>query len=197
MISFISRRSDRLVGAALSVAVQAVLIGLLIFPHSPPASVVKTARELIFILPRLEKAPPPKPARVRPSSPAPTLPLPAVPPNAPPINSNSVPAAPSPDQLRALGQGIFGCAPETWSSLTPEQLAHCSRPGEGVAAKDGTKLPATPSHVKDEAHWRAELAARNTPFRIPCVSVQSHSLGVASEEQILMVDPVCVIKQAK
>src|SRR5579862_1828330 len=124
-------RADRMAGAALAIAMQAALIALLVFSHTPPASVVKAARELMFVLPRLEKAPPPppaKPKRTRLPASAPAIPGPAVPPLAPPSAIPSIPFTPTPQQLQGLGQSLFGCAPENWSGLSPEQRANCQRP---------------------------------------------------------------------
>jgi hypothetical protein len=63
-----------------------------------------------------------------------------------------------------VGQSLFGCAMQNWSSLTPEQRAHCSRPGEGVAIREAPNLMGQPDQVQDEAHWSAEWRRKETPL---------------------------------
>lgn len=151
-------RRDRLVGATLALAIQAGLIALLIFSHAPWAPPEKIARELTFVLPRLRPvAPPPAPARPGTPSRAPAAPLP-LPPQVLPMPDSTVPAPPSQEILRNLGQSLFGCAPENWSSLTPQQRSHCSRPGEGVAIQQAPPLLVAPDHVKDKALWQEQWA---------------------------------------
>src|SRR4051812_40286551 len=127
-----NRRAERFAGALLAIAVQALFIALLVFSRSVTAPPEQLVRELTLILPRLPRllTPPPASAPVPREIPAPSVPV------APVIVTPPLPlapSAPSPLDLHALGQSIWGCAPEKWSSLTPEQRSHCTRPGEGMA----------------------------------------------------------------
>ena len=190
MVSFASRR-DRIAGAALAMLVQAGFLALLVVSRTqtqPPAQLV---HELILFLPRLtvpnlQPAPTVIDARgnPRPIVPAPAVPSIALPPAAPSMT------APPPD-ISGLGQSIFGCAPETWSGLTPEQRVRCPRPGEGVTVRNAPDLlHPPPSQSKDSAHWAAELASRKS-IRVPCTSIENQAAG----DQVLMVDPVCAVKE--
>jgi hypothetical protein len=108
--------------------------------------------------------------------------------------TNAPAAAPSSEQLHNLGQGLFGCAPQTWSSLTPQQRALCPRPGEGVA-QDATKMPNPTDRVKDEKHWAAELEKRNSPLVDTCMTFQRHAIAAGVEDYQLMVDPKCAVQK--
>jgi hypothetical protein len=111
-----------------------------------------------------------------------TAPVPAVP-FAP--NPNAIAAPPD---ISHLGQSLFGCAPQTYSSLTPEQRALCPRPGDGVAVQSAPDLMGTRSQVKDEAHWEAELARKKSPTWIPCSSVVPGT--------VVSFDPICLVAMA-
>ena len=51
-----------------------------------------------------------------------------------------------------------------------------------------------PSLVKDPARRAAELADRNTPARVPCVTLTSRSLGFAGAQDTgVMTDPLCAL----
>ena len=182
------RRSDRWTGAVLAILMQAGLLALLIVSRPQFAPPQNLPEELIFVLPRLEKAAPPAPptpARSGQTTIEPRTAEPVAPPNYTPT-----PAAP-PD-LQGLGQSIFGCAPETWSSLTPEQRARCPRPGEGSAIREAPDLlHPPPSQAKDGDHWAAELASRKS-IRLPCTYVGTHALF--PDPNAVMVDPSCLPK---
>jgi hypothetical protein len=63
---------------------------------------------------------------------------------------------------------LFGCAPETYASLPPDERARCPKPAEGLALQRDPDLMGTRSHVKDEAHWRQEWARVHSPGLLPC-----------------------------
>ncbi|HVW74586.1 MAG TPA: hypothetical protein VHC39_13180 [Rhizomicrobium sp.] len=90
-----------------------------------------------------------------------------MPPTAAPSEpSPSLAPTPAPD-LRGFGQALFGCAPEHYSDLTPDQRAHCPKPGEGLANKEEPDLMGTPSHVKDNARWANAMAHKQTLPMLP------------------------------
>jgi hypothetical protein len=164
-----SRIQNRITAGILTLGVQAALLALLIFSHGAQVARDRLEPETIFLLPPLPRIlSPPAPhatARPRARQPIPDI---AVPQSAAPPSFNAAPAPPSADDLRNLGQGIFGCSIENWSSLRREQQAHCTRPGEGFAIQSAPDLLGTPSHVKDEAHWQAEWAREQSPALLPC-----------------------------
>jgi hypothetical protein len=141
---------------------------LLLFLASMPqiAPPLAPGRELVFILPHIPtplRAAPPR-ARTRgpsrpvaaPAAPSLQIPSPAI------VPPSAIPG------LRDFGQALNGCSPEQYRNLPPDQQAHCRRPGEGVTIAELPNLMGSPSHVKDEAHWEAELARKQSPIWLPC-----------------------------
>src|SRR5579872_3423044 len=188
MNSFAARR--RLTGAILALSLQALFLALLIQSMNPASAPERLVRELTLILPRLRKTQPPlAPASATAPPRTLTAPLPAI----PFTPSPNAPAAAPPD-IRHLGQSIFGCAPENYANLTPEQRALCPRPGEGVAIQNVPAF-APRSEVKDSAHWAAELEKRNSPFVDTCMTFQRHAIATSVEDYTLMVDPSCTAKK--
>jgi len=128
---------------------------------------------LLLLLPQIREAAPvlPAPAVARPQRIAPA---------APPAPSAPPPAAPSlapPSGLAGFGRALFGCAPEDYANLSPDERARCAKPAEGLALQRNPDLMGTPSHVKDEAHWQAELARKNSPLML-CPSLSPGCLAV-------------------
>lgn len=150
-----------------------------------PVTRARLVRELTFVLPPLPKAAPSAPeagvatAPARRPAPPPLYVLPEAPPS-----PETTPALPS------FGQSLFGCAPERYAEMTQDQRAHCP---QQFAMPDPTRLSDPPSQVKDPARRAAELAAKNTPGRIPCAVIMSapvpHGTTAAPA-----VDPLCVLK---
>jgi hypothetical protein len=132
--------------------------------HTPPL-----VRETYLRLPRLiepRRAPRTIDARGNPR-PAPPVFVPPVwqAPStgiAPPITGTT------PD-IRGLGQALNNCAPENFANLTKEQRAHCPLPGESLVVRQAPPLMGMKSQVKDEAHWREELARQHSPALLPCM----------------------------
>lgn len=146
--------SDRLIGSAAAIALQAgFLLLLLQSVHilKPPA---KLAQEMTLILPRLRPTPPQQ-AAPRAAAP-PIVRIPAMP-NAP---LPPVEAAPSAADVQGLGRALFGCAPEAYANLSPEDRAHCPKPG--VHAPPSAEEELYPkSHAKDAATWQEDLDERH------------------------------------
>ena len=108
----------------------------------------------------------------------------------PPITP--APVAPPTAELQSFGKTLFGCAPENRFNLAPEQRARCS--GLAATPHDAGRVGELPSLVKDPSRRAAELADRNTPARVPCVTLTSRSLGFAGAQDTgVMADPLCAL----
>jgi hypothetical protein len=114
----------------------------------------KLAQEMTLILPRL------RPAPVQEAAPRAAAPPVVRLPTTPSLQPPPVGAAPSAADVQGLGRALFGCAPEAYAGLSPEQRAHCPRPG--VNAPRTTEEELYPrSHAKDAATWQEDLDERN------------------------------------
>ena len=179
-----NKTRDRLASVTIAVLLQMGFVTIFLYSLPLMTPPKKLAHEITFILPRLREAPKagPAPRRIRPSAavPAPNPQLPYLPPIAMPP-----PAA----DLQAFGNELFGCAPETLDKLTPEQRTHCS----GPAPRGSAAATEPPSLVKDLPRREAELAARNTPARVPCASLRTQALGFSGQQTTAIVDPLCAL----
>ena len=158
-------KRDHLVGGVLALLVQAGFLLLVLLSPSHSTRPASLARETLLFFPPLAAAPStidargPRRKRIAPSD---TL---AVPPIASPPAAAS-PLAP-PSGLAGFGQTLFGCAPEHYADLTPDQRAHCPKPGEGLANLEQPDLMGMPSHVKDNARWANAMAHKQTLPMLP------------------------------
>lgn len=183
-----NKTRDRLTGATIAVLLQTGFVAIFIYslPLMMPAK--KLPHEITFFLPRLREVV--KPAsgsrRGRPS-PSPAMRPLAVPPIVLP------PVAPPPaTDLKSFGNALFGCAPENLNNLTAEQRAHCSGFAALPQGKDTVTEPR--SLVKDLPRRQAELTARNTPARVPCVELRTRTLGFnGGQDTGVMTDPLCAL----
>ena len=96
-----------------------------------------------------------------------------------------VPPAEVPD-IRGLGQAILGCAPENLSNLTPDQRVHCPN---AFTRPDDSAVLEPRSRVKDPNRRAAEMAAKNTPGRIPCTYI---AVDAAQRQAAPAVDWICL-----
>ncbi|MES2293956.1 MAG: hypothetical protein V4527_11710 [Pseudomonadota bacterium] len=181
-----NKTRDRLTSVTIAVLLQMGFVTIFLYslPRMTPPK--KLAHEITFYLPRLREAPKagPAPRRVRPST---SLPIPNVQRLALPPIATPPPTA----DLQAFGNALFGCAPENFDKLTPEQRTHCS--GFAPAPHGSTAATELPSLVKDLPRREAELAARNTPARVPCASLRTQVLGYSGQQTTAIVDPLCVL----
>ncbi|HET7084640.1 MAG TPA: hypothetical protein VFI23_07715 [Rhizomicrobium sp.] len=156
----------RLQGATLALLVQAALIAGAILSLTKPIILPRVLQHeaTLWLRPLLHVVPAIVPrtidARGRHASPI-HAPLPAF---VPPNGSAASPAPPS--DLSALGRAVFGCAPEHYAELSPEDRAHCPKPGEGLASQP-PDLMGGPSHVKDNVRWANALAHKQSPLELP------------------------------
>ena len=159
-------KRDHLVGGVLALLVQAGFLLLVLLSPSHSTRPASLAREtLLFFPPPAVPAPStidargPRRKRIAPSA---TLPVPPI--ASPPVAAS--PLAP-PSGVAGFGQALFGCAPEHYADLTPDQRAHCPKPGEGLANKEQPDLMHMPSHVKDNARWANAMAHKQTLPMLP------------------------------
>lgn len=157
---------DHLVGGVLALLVQAGFLLLVLLSPSRSTGPASEARETLLFFP-----PPPVPApstidargprrkRIAPSA---TFPIPPI--ASPPLAAS--PLAP-PSDLAGFGQALFGCAPEQYADLTPDQRARCPKPGAGLANKEQPDLMGTPSHVKENARWANAMAHKQVLPMLP------------------------------
>jgi hypothetical protein len=157
---------SRVGGAMLALLVQAGLIAAAFLLPVRPVFHSRLIRQETVLwlrpLPRIASQPTTIDARGAPR--ASVVPKPDI---VPPQTSSSLPA-PGPDisALRAFGRALFGCAPERYDQLSPEDRAHCPKPGEGLAYQPPDLLGG-PSHVKDNARWANALAHKQSPLFLP------------------------------
>jgi len=121
----------------------------------------------------------------------PSLVRPQVAPLTPPASS-VIPAVP-PGAIAGFGQALNDCAPENYENLSPDQKAHCVRPGQGVAVQEAPNLMGTPSEVKDQARWANALAHEKSPPWLPCTSVIAPEFGPGYRASAF--DPACLVKE--
>jgi hypothetical protein len=145
---------ERARGAVLALLVQISFV-LMIFLSRPAPYRHTPAHETILLLHPLPKttsqtidARGAAPRRVTPA------PIPVLP------NIAQSPLAP-PSGIAGFGHSLFGCAPEKYADLPPDEKAHCPKPGEGMAINQPPDLLTPPkSHAKDEALWLEEQAEK-------------------------------------
>lgn len=168
--------------AALVMLLHGLLLMLLLqtFTHKG-ARVLPTRETILRLLPLLKPAPQQEAA---PRSSAIPRPAPIIIPAAPQIG-----AAPNTLDLRALGDRLFGCAPEKLATMTPEERARCST---GLAAPDPSVITIPKSHVRDPVRRAAEMAARNRPLVVPCTYVIDAPAPHGTTPGV-MVNPLCAI----
>jgi hypothetical protein len=145
---------ERARGAALALLVQASFVAMVLLSSQTPVPLHTLAHETILIL---HPTPPPSTIDARtPSVLSTARPMVPPPPSAPPVMI--APLAP-PGGIAGFGRSLFGCAPEHYADLTPDERAHCPKPGEGMAINQPPDLLAPPkSHAKDEALWQEKFA---------------------------------------
>lgn len=152
---------------SIALALQITFLLLLIqaIEKTRPTLRSSFSRELTLILPRPTPARPAFnlgpfgiPTIIRPNVAPPMVIAPA---------PQAIPLVP-PSSLQGFGQALNDCAPQNYANLPEVKKALCARPGEGVVVEQAPNLMGSPSAVKDEAHWQAELARKQSPALLPC-----------------------------
>jgi hypothetical protein len=148
---------QRAFGATLALSVQAIFLLLVLLSPSHHARLASLPPESILLIPPLAVPAPStidaRGPRRRRAAAAALIPVP------PPIITPPAPTtslAPS-SGLAGFGRSLFGCAPEHYADLTPDERAHCPKPGEGLAKNDDRDLVTPPrSRAKLEAMWQEQ-----------------------------------------
>src|SRR5438067_10440577 len=134
---------QRAFGATLALSVQATFLLLILLSPSHPLRQIALSRETILFLSPLAI---PAPSTIDARGPrARRVTGPVLTP-IPPIVAPPAAAAPltPPSGLAGFGRSLFGCAPEQYALLTPEQRSHCSKPSTGLAKNDDRDLNIPP-----------------------------------------------------
>ena len=182
----IVRREHALTNRMTSLALVMLLHGLLLLlllqtlAHKDARS-LPTRETILRLLPLLKPAPQQDAA---PRSSAAPRPAPLVIPAAPETG-----AAPEAPDIRALGDRLFGCAPERLATMTPEDRAHCAT---GLAAPDRSVVTIPKSRVRDPQRRAAEMAAKNKPLVVPCTYITDAPAPHGTTPGV-MVSPLCVM----
>ncbi len=146
---------QRGLGAALALSVQAIFLLLVLLSPSHHVGLASLPPESILLISPLAVPAPftidaRGPRRRRSAAPA-LVPVPP-PVIAPP---SAAPSLAPPSGLAGFGRSLFGCAPERYANLTPDERALCPKPSEGLAKNDDRDLVTPPrSHTKLEAMWQ-------------------------------------------
>lgn len=163
-------KQDHFAGGVLALLVQAGFLLLVLLSPSHSTRPASPARETLLFFPPLAVPAPstidargPRKKRIAPSV---TLPVPRLA-SAPATASALAPPSDLAGDLAGFGQALLGCAPEHYADLTPDERAHCPKPGEGLANKEQPDLMGTPSHVKNNARWANAMAHKQTLPMLP------------------------------
>jgi hypothetical protein len=129
------------------------------------------------------------PVFIKPS--APLITAPVIPQSSLPLTS---PLA-APD-ITGIGRSLFNCDLANNENLPREKRANCLN--FGVPPVSGTVEAGLPknSKTKHGAIWAAELATKQAPPVLPCVSIQQQvfgGLGVQKPVGAIMADPLCLL----
>lgn len=161
-------KRDHITGGVLALLVQAIFLLLILLSPSHSTRPASQTRETLLFFP-----PPVPPSIIDGRGPrrkriAPSATLSVAPIASPPVAASPL-APPSglAGGLTGFGQALFGCAPEHYADLTPDQRAHCPKPGEGLAKNEWPDLMHTPSHVKDNARWANAMAHKQMLPMLP------------------------------
>lgn len=154
---------SRFTGGLLALLVQAALIAGAILSLTRPVFYPRPHETILVLrpLPQVE----PRIIRIdaRGSHPARALPAPqSAPRQNQPAESPSLAATPD---LQGLGRALFGCAPEHYAELSPQDRAHCPKPGEGLAREPDLATPPR-SHAKDEPYWQEQFRRARVSYGI-------------------------------
>jgi hypothetical protein len=154
-------KRDHLAGGVLALLVQAVF--LWVFTTARHAERAGGRETILFLHP----LPPPAPSMIDARGARRTR-SPVTAPSAVPLSPLPQLSSPSPSDLQAFGRALFGCAPEHYAQLPPEERQHCPKPGEGLALNPPLALPGEErSHVKNNARWANALAHEQSQLLLP------------------------------
>ncbi len=159
-----TRSQQRFATASAAILVQILLV--MLFIHSVmPGKPRQMAREMMTMLRPIFRPVPPMRA---PEQPLPRMIVPPAAVASPAPGDRAMNVAPAPPiTLEGIGRALFGCAPERYADLPPDERARCPKPGEGMAGNQAPDLMGGPSHVKDNSRWANAMAHRQTVRMLP------------------------------
>lgn len=117
-------------------------------------------------------SPLPKPAELKPAAP-PRAPHPAVHLSplpdtraitVPTFKDDAIPAMPG------LGRSLFGCRPENFANLSPEEQAACASASNGPTPNLAPDFRDHSDRVPGAVLWARQKARKNAPLLLPCAS---------------------------
>jgi len=184
---------DRLPSAAAAIALQGGLLALLVLSFDVVRHVAPEKETFINLpplaRPEAQRAPVVIDARPRAST------------VTPPAAENVTPRFTAPPDL------ALPPAPDNALSPAPGRaVTACGAPGAGGqgacpparAGSQSDEIPLHPeSRVKNAPIWQSEIERRNTPPRVPCVSLTNSATGMSGfqkEDHGARLDLVCVLK---
>ncbi|HEU4550926.1 MAG TPA: hypothetical protein VFS01_14595 [Rhizomicrobium sp.] len=159
-----TRLKSRAAGASLTLLVQAGLLLPFLASQIPTALRPITRETVLWLHPPHQQAPPAPDATRGPASTPHPVPFHLPPTFALP----PTPESSSEPDVAGFGRMLFGCTPQTYADLPPDQKARCPEPGEGLQVRTEPDLMGMKSHVKDEARWQREWARVHGPILLPC-----------------------------
>jgi len=125
------RITIRAQAAVLALLVQTLFISALWFAAVRQTERTSARETILFLTPPLPPAP--RTIDARGGAPVGRAPSRAAPMPFSPVPFSPVPQPVPQADLRGFGRALFGCAPEHYAELLPEERAHCPKPGEGLA----------------------------------------------------------------
>jgi hypothetical protein len=152
---------DRTSGVMLALLVQAGLLLPFLLSSQYPAPLRGPARETILLLHPLPQTAP-RTIDARGAFARKTMPV-----QVPMLPNMTSPLLAPPSGIASFGRSLFGCAPEHYAKLLPDQRLHCPKPGEGMAGNQPPDLMGGPSRVKDNSRWANAMAHRQTVRMLP------------------------------
>jgi hypothetical protein len=155
----------RTCGILLALLVQAVLIAGAILSLTRPMFFAHPHETILVLRPQLPTKPRVIRIDARGSRSSRISPSPQIAPSQN-LSAENPPVffAPAPD-LKGFGRSVFGCAPEHYDELSPEERVHCPKPGEGLAHELDLANPPR-SHAKDELYWQEQFRRARVVYGI-------------------------------
>lgn len=188
---------DRLPSAAAAIALQAGLLALLLLSFEAVRHITEEQEHTIFLPPLLRPVPQNR-ARVTPRrEPETALPPPVTAQPLPPqtVIPEAAPGGGTGIQM-AQPPGTIDCRPENYVHLNGSDRAACTRAWE-KPRDDKTMVMDPNPPVKNAPIWQSEIERRNTPPRVPCVSLTSGAVGEGGyvrEDHGVRLDISCALK---
>jgi hypothetical protein len=191
-----ARLHDRLPSAAAAIALQGGLLMLLVLSFDVVRRAVPERESFITLpplaRPRARRAPVVIDARPQTSTATPPpAPAQTVTPRFVPPTDLTLPAPPGNALSPAPGQAGADCGAPGAAGHNACPPAHAGAPPD--------EIPLHPeSHVKNAPIWQSEIERRNTPPRVPCVSLTDNIVGIGGfqrQDHGARLDITCALKE--